>query len=376
MRTPCLTLLFVCIAVSLPVSPALAQASKRAQPVIQAVPNVKLSTLQQMDPSRWQRMHQLHEARAAAEVADIVGALRDGMVGKQPGLTDNGGLTDRTTGRASDRLGAAKPGQAPGYQDPLGNHNAGINSRLRGTPPRSTVVGPGGIPTNRTGLAASSSTESIVGHGVRTTTTTFRSDRTGATFLIYSVSYDSASGRLVGWSATAVDGYGDSRTQLNHVDYRGPNGDVPVVTTTVSQRAGDAGAHTGGTESSGTVTRPLMPTDPPVQDPVVAKRPTSGQPIAEEGTPVQLPVMPWGIQCNPITGFCTEGMKLGNNQVNPGPAGASNSAGSGPRVNVDPKTLVINPNPVYPQGQGSPRPIDRDGATPGARPPPPPEGDD
>lgn len=333
-----------------------------AQPVIKSAPKVNsiFRFRQRIDSKRLELLHQMHLARAAAKVAKVVDELREGAVGKLPNPTDHGDLTDRSTGRAGDRLGGARPpGPSSPYEDPLDRYSSGINDRIHKRPPRSTVVGPGNIPTDPTGLVSLSKTESEYDNGVHTDTTTFRHDRTGATFLIYTVSYDIESGRLLGWSATVVDEFGDSRTQSNRVEYRGPNQDVPVVITTV---------HSNDDAELSTVTRPIQPTDPPVHDP----NPTL--PIAEEGTPVKLPTMPWGIQCNAITGVCTEGMKIGNDLVNPGPEQQNTNSGS--TLRIDPHGLVVNPNPVDAPVQGSRRPIDRDGGTPGGRPPPEPTGND
>lgn len=335
-----------------------------AKPVDQQ--RIKLSTLHEMDPGRLQRLWDAHQVRQAAAVAGVVRELREGMVGKQSGLTDHGIPGTRGNGRAGDRLGAPSRGQPPASTDPLGRRSAGITDRLRNKRPDSTVVGAGSVPRDSTGLASHSQPQDSYGDGVHTATTTHRSDRTGATYLIYSVSYDKATSKLIGWSVTTVDEFGDSRTQLNHVEYTGPNGDVPVVTSTATSSRG--GAHTGGAVASGTTTRrPYREGDPAVVDPGPIAG-GEGQPIAEEGTPVKLPVLPWGIECNPITGSCSEGFKLGNNQVNPGRE-PSASAASRPLLRVDPKSIVVNPNPVDPQVEGELRAIDRDGRTPGARPP-------
>jgi len=81
---------------------------------------------------------------------------------------------------------------------------------------------------------------------------------------------------------------------------------------------------------------------------------------------------PWGYY-NPFTGQYWGPRRTSSpNQINPGPADAAITAPTGPRLQIDPNSPVINPSPEASPGIGQPklrRPEDAGPQTPGGRPP-------
>lgn len=310
-----------------------------------------------------------------ADARDVARGLREEHIGAAPAIGDVGKPAGRDTGRAADRVGSRTGDQespyGSEYENPLGSTMSGIDGRIRGNKPRSTVVGatqPGsaGIASSGIGMGKSSSRsttgawaresdDGVVTHG---TTTTTSDARTRATVKVAVVAYSGEdSGSLVSWSETTVDNMGKSTATTHTVDYVGQSPDnpgTPVVTTKTQVRNGDD-------EVLSEHVSPARPYNPD-EDP-----PLDGTQVAEGGGATGFEG-PLGISCNPITGVCGPGLKLGSAQVNPG---RMDQSMIGTRLRIDPRNSVINPDPDALENVGTPDPINRDGKGPGAKPPKP-----
>lgn len=324
-----------------------------------------------MDTQRRMRDFEQFMDLVLDDARDVVRGIREGQIGAAPGISAAGigASPGRDTGRAVDRVGPRKAGQGSpygsGYENPLGSTMSGIDGRIRGNKPRSTVVGatqPGAGGIASTGVGKSPSYGTTVpwarGHdgGVdrHGTTTTQHDQRTGATVKVSVVSYADYNGALLSWSESTVDNMGKSTTTTHTVRYLGDNQDVPVVTTKTRVRDGDGEVLSESTPTE----RPYDPDEDP---------PLEGTQVAEGGGSTGFDG-PLGMTCNPITGVCGPGLKLGAAQVNPG---RLQQSAAGTRLRMDPRGAVINPDPDALGNVGTPNPIDRDGKGPGAKPPRP-----
>lgn len=311
-----------------------------------------------------QRMRALeqHMELLLADARDVARGLRDSAVGGAPALDSVGKSPGRGTGRAGDRLGQATGTRGSQYESPLGSATSGIDGRLRGNKPRSSVLDPGGTPDG-SGMAGSGwvTHQSWTRGGSHGTTTTTHDPRSGATVAIVSSARDEG-GTLTHWSETTVDSRGNTTTQYHRIDLRGPNGDVPVVVERTEQRDGSGNVTDAGNESEREYEAGK---DPPIAGPAADSQ------TAEEGTVggMRNLNLPLGISCNPITGVCGPGLKLGSAQVNPGRL--EGQSATGPRLRLDPRAPVINPDPNALENLRTPSTIDRDGEGPGASPPKP-----
>lgn len=304
-----------------------------------------------------------------ADARDVARGLREEHIGAAPAIGDVGKPAGRDTGRAADRVGSRTGDQGSPYgseyENPLGSTMSGIDSRIRGNKPRSTVVGAtqpgaGGIASTGIGKSPTYNTtrpwSSSGAHGVNVhgTTTTTHDSRTRATVKVDVVAYSDSNGALLSWSESTTDNMGKSTTTSHVVDYVGASGDTPVVTTTTQV----LNAENEVLSDSEPTARPYDPDrDPPLDGTQVAE---GGGATGFDG--------PLGISCNPITGVCGPGLKLGSAQVNPG---RMDQAMIGTRLRIDPRNSVINPDPDALENVGTPDPINRDGKGPGAKPPKP-----
>ena len=310
---------------------------------------------------RLARLREIHQARAGEVIRALTEELREGTgVEKIPGLAD-GGLR-RTDPNIPSGLPSLGGRQSP-FDSALGDLDRGITDRVRQPKPRSTVVGPAELPRDNSGLVSAFPAVTVgesIGSGCHTTSIIYRDPLTGASVGSHVVTYETGTGRLIGWKDTRVDRMGNSTTESNTVDYRGPTGDTPVVVSEKTKTSGN-GEETSTTDP---VERPLEPSDPPVTDP-------NPQPAASTRTVTGEETVggrgPLGMECNFITGQCAFSMELGASRTNPGPDGQTTLVG--PRLNLNQESTVINPSPDSVPGRAQPRPIDQPRITPGARPP-------
>lgn len=353
----------------LPVAAVLAQkASVRLPAQQRVITGPALSSAARNFGEQHQRLRAMerHMALVMADVRNVARGIREAAVGAAPALDSVGRVPARGTGRAGDRIG---PGTGAGvagsqYESPMGANMSDIDGRLRGNKPRSSVVGAGGIPDSRSvastgGWVSNKSWGSDVMFG---TTTTTRDPRSGATVLVVTTIYDAVTDRLTAWVVVTVDNMGNETAEVHGVDYRGSRHDTPVIVegTTVRDGAGTVVTEKPATE------RPYEPgRDPPIDGP------SADSQTAEEGTAGGMRNFngPLGITCNPITGVCGPGLKLGSAQVNPGRVDGQSA--SVPRVHLDPRAPVVNPDPHALENPRTPTAIDRDGEGPGAIPPKP-----
>lgn len=315
-----------------------------------------------------QRLRELeqHMELLLADARDVARGIRESAVGTSPALDGVGKSPARGTGRAGDRIGAGSGAGAAGsqYENPMGSSMSDIDGRLRGNKPRSSAVGPGGIPDSR-GVASSGGwvTTQRWKDGQHTgVTTTTRDPRSEATVQVTTVARESKSGRLSSWSTTTIDNMGNETTKTRSVEYRGA-GQTPVVTEETVLITDDGNSLQAYESDS---PRPYdADVDPPISEPGRGSQP------AEEGTVGGMRNFngPLGITCNPITGVCGPGLKLGSAQVNPGRIDGQSAVG--PRLRLDPRAPVINPDPNALENASTPNAIDRDGKGPGAIPPKP-----
>ncbi len=356
--------------VLLPITIAQAQkASSATLPVHKraAAPPLGNAQASVLDVQRRMRAFEQFMELVVADARDVARALREEHVGAAPGITDVGNTPGRDTGRAVDRVGSRTGGQGSAagskYENPLGDTMSGIDGRLRGNKPRSTVVGatqpgPAGVASSGDGSTGQKgrswvTTKSWSRDGMDGTTTTTRDPRSGNPLLIIIVARDSRTGELSQWAEVSVSDLGDTTSHEHRVEHRGPHGQV----RTVVDRTVHRGIST--TSSDDPVERPYDPDrDPPLDGTQVAE---GGGATGFDG--------PLGMSCNPITGVCGPGLKLGAAQVNPGRM--QPQVANGQRLRMDPRGVVINPDPNALPDVGKPDPIDRDGKGPGTRPPKP-----
>ena len=310
-------------------------------------------------------------ARKMAEINKMAQDLRNKSAGATPDLLDQGGGTARReSGSAADRAGNLPPPvSGTDYKNPLGEASAGIDARLRGNSPRAKVVGPGGLPTDSTGLAADTYTKDreIVPQGdgsSREVTTETRSDsRTGATLGTTTVFRDKDTGTLLSFSRSYTRSTGEETILDSEITYAGRNHDVPLVTQTVTH-IGPDGERIGDKSIS---QRAYIPgADPPIRGSGSGSVPGSPRMPTVDGTGDARFHGPMGMVYNPATGQWSAGMALEKNQVKPGCEAA---LPTGPRVRIDQKAIVTNPDPDALQGARALRRIERSGMGPGQRPP-------
>jgi hypothetical protein len=233
------------------------------------------------------------------------------------------------------------------YEDPLESLMGDPAERLRQPRPRGTVVGPGKIPRGNDLVA----TQGYTGGADGSSTYWRVDDRTGESS---SAHYD-ANGHLTGFTHTVQNADGSTSHTVSVVtdDERG--------NVTVEETTFDIGGNQNGTESE--APRAHDDTDPPAIDPQWPHSDPAGTQTGEEGS--NSDNRGW---CNPISGQCyNAGIPVGNNQVNPGPLEHGSQAG--PQLEIDPHTVVVNPNPVETIVRGAPRTSLPSRVTPGGRPP-------
>src|SRR5688572_30406290 len=272
---------------------------------------------------RLAKMRGIQESRLAQIFRDLDTEFRTGagLDSKAPGLTDIEGLN-----RTDPKLPAGdwrEPSDPLGGLERFDSLDQGLRQRLRQPTPRSSVVPGAGVPRDNSGLVSlfpSVETRQFSGSWGSETRVTTRDPATGATISILTVTYERVGRgeRLSGWSTTAVDRLGNSKTEVNHVVHTGPDGRTPVVVTHTETKS--PGGPVTSTEPS--EPRPLTTQDPPVTSPVPRGGTTPDPAETVTGDETAGGRGPLGLECNPITGQCSYGMSLsGGNQVNPGPEG-------------------------------------------------------
>ncbi|BBC26488.1 hypothetical protein [Pseudanabaena sp. ABRG5-3] len=256
----------------------------------------------------------------------------------QPSLRDSGSVLDRV--KPINPSESAELTQESGFQNPL----------PKPKPPRSTVVGPGSI--SASGIASQEgTTQTFIVQDSNHPNPIRMYVREQGDSSAY-VEYDATTGDLISWSTQERSSDGTTRGVRTHVEQTQSGERVVVVEKTVTSPNGE-------TTTTVVDKRPYgAPGDFPLTDPRPARSMT--------GDESQSSSLPLGIEYNPITGQYTRGLKLDNNQVNPGKQDTS-QVQTGPKLAIDPKDLVINPDLANISEIGKIKPIKPIG--PGERPP-------
>jgi len=276
----------------------------------------------------------------AVKESGVQGMKREGALTDVPGFTSNGGDPERRIGGRPAQAG--KPQESGLPNDPL--------AALRNTRPRSTVVGPAGMP-DKGGLlrqdgGGGTGPGTEYGGGRRSShgsvwverSTSRRS--TDGTRTWGSVSYRDTSGNH--WRGDYVDilrADGSQASKETVFDGRGE----PIKTTVRESLPDGSATETTTTHATGEV---VQVTGTFLK--IFANGSESAGPVSVQDIDPDAPARADGVAprgwYNPITGAAQNpGLKTGNNQVNPGRGDPQPQAAA--PLRLDPKDLVINPAP-------------------------------
>lgn len=279
------------------------------------------------------------ELKAVRE-SGVLGAKRDEEITGIPSLTADGNGVDRRIGEQPVKAAKAHESGIP--NDPI--------DALRHTPPRSTVVGPAGLPDK------GSLTRQDGGGG-----TEYRdgsSSPHGSVWAERSTSRQSSDGSRT-WGSTSYRDYSGNHWRADYTDTRREDGTVlskdtvfdshgePIKTTVRESFYDGSAVETTTTHETGEVKQTVGTFDEifPARN-IDPDAPSRSNAVAPRG---------W---YNPISGAKQNpGLRTNNNQVNPGRADPQPKAAAPLRLN--PKDLVMNPAPdaLTPVPSGPPRDI-------------------
>ncbi len=262
----------------------------------------------------------------AVKEGGVQGMKREGALTDIPGFTPGRNDTERRIGGQPAQAG--KPQESGLPNDPLAVH--------RNTRPRSTVVGPPGMPDKGSLTRQDSGGGTEYGDGSR--------GSHGSVWAERSTSRQSGDGNRT-WGSTTYRDYSGNHWRADYADTRREDGTVfsketvfdghgePIKTTVRESFYDGSAAETTTTHATGEVTQTTGPFSKifPERN-VDPDAPGRGDGVAPRG---------W---YNPITGAAQNpGLKTGNNQVNPGHGDPQPRAVA--PLRLDPKDLVINPAP-------------------------------
>lgn len=314
----CLSLLASAWADKLPAPPS-AGKKLRLQPLPTAQSHVERSARQ---------IASLVHARElqAVKESGVQGMKREGALTDIPGFTPGRSDTGRRIGGQPAQAG--KPQESGLPNDPLAAH--------RNTRPRSTVVGPPGMPDKGSLTRQDSGGGTEYGNG--------SDDGHGSVWAERSTSRQSSDGNRT-WGSTSFRDYSGNHWRADYADTRREDGTVfsketvfdahgePIKTTVRESFYDGSATETTTTHATGEVkqTSGSFPDIFPARS-VDPDAPRGGDAVAPRG---------W---YNPITGAAQNpGLKTGNNQVNPGRSDPQPQAAA--PLRLAPKDLVINPAP-------------------------------
>jgi len=284
--------------------------------------------------------------------------------------------------RAFERAGGPRkiPGspKSPGtqYADPLGSMDAGLTAKLRGQKPRRMLVGPGRLPTEsdlargsdggaralgdpttgampnpKEGFSTREGYELLLHYPNGTVVQTHVTTHSDGTVGYASKTVWDPSGRFSTWEQVEFHEDKEIHHRHSYVD------DSNLIHESWTQTR-------GGSREVYFPQRDVVPREeyhPPLRAP--RRDMARYQPIEDTGGG------DGAAWCNPISGHCYEaGIRTSKTYVHPG-RGESQPL-VGPRLAIDPRSLVVNPNPVDPAAKSKvPKTIVREGMGPGPRPP-------